>query len=138
MSEYSPAEVQVTVPILGPMMVEPLLRRAAALRPDRPALESVDGVLTYAALLERARAGAADLAARGVRPGDRVALLLPAGEAFVVALHAVLLAGAAAVPVDLRLGERERAAQLASASAVFDQESLAGDSDPLAPASHFT
>jgi O-succinylbenzoic acid--CoA ligase len=118
------------------MMVEPFLPRAAALRPDRPALESPDGVLTYAALHQRARAGAAAL--RHVRPGDRVALLLPAGEAFVVALHAVLLAGAAAMPVDLRLGERERAAQLASASGVLDPQWLAGDSDPLAPASHFT
>src|SRR4051794_6904573 len=102
------------------MMVEPFLERAAALRPDRPALESAGGVLTYAELLARARAGAAGLTARGVRPRDRVALLLPAGEAFVVALHAALLAGAAAMPVDLRLGERERAPQLASAATVVE------------------
>jgi o-succinylbenzoate---CoA ligase len=120
------------------MMVEPFLERAAALRPDRPALESPDGVLTYAALLERAGRGAGALAARGIGPGDRVALLLPAGEAFVVALHAVLLAGAAAMPVDLRLGERERAAQQSEASVAFDPEWLVTASESLAPASHST
>ena len=98
------------------MMVDPWLVRAAGLRPERPAVESPEGVLTYAELLARARAGAAELAARGVGPRDRVALLLPAGEAFVVALHACLLLGAAAVPVDPRLGERERRLQLAHAS----------------------
>ena len=41
-----------------------------------------------------------------MRDGDRVALALPAGEDFVIALHACLLSGAAAVPVDLRLSER--------------------------------
>jgi O-succinylbenzoic acid--CoA ligase len=49
-----------------------------------------------------------------------VAILLPPGLDFAVALHACLLAGAAALPVDLRLGERERAAQLAEAGAVID------------------
>ena len=97
------------------MMVDPWLVRAAGLRPERPAVESPDGVLTYAELLARARAGAAELASRGVGPGDRVALLLAPGEAFVVALHACLLLGAAAVPVDLRLSERERRLQLVQA-----------------------
>ena len=45
----------------------------------------------------------------GVRAGDRVALALPAVEDFVVALHGCLLAGAVAVPVDLRLTDEERA-----------------------------
>jgi O-succinylbenzoic acid--CoA ligase len=86
-------------------------------RPEVLAVETADGGLTYAELLARARAGAAQLRARR---GDRVAILLPPGLDFAVALHACLLAGAAALPVDLRLGESERAVQLAEAGAVID------------------
>jgi O-succinylbenzoic acid--CoA ligase len=103
------------------MTAEPWLARAAARRPDRVAIETPDARLTYAELVTRARAAAVELAGRGVRPGDRVALLLPAGVDFAVALHACLLAGAAAMPVDLRLGEAERAAQVESASVVVHE-----------------
>src|SRR3954470_626369 len=103
MSSYSPAGVQVTGTAgqasgrtLRGMLIEPWLERAAALRPDVIAVEADDGALSYAELLARARAGAAELDA------DRVAIALPAGLEFAVALHACLLAGAAAVPVDLR------------------------------------
>ena len=41
--------------------------------------------------------------ARGAARGERVAIALPAGLAFAQALHACLLLGAVAVPVDLRL-----------------------------------
>jgi O-succinylbenzoic acid--CoA ligase len=96
------------------VLVESWLERA---RPDVVAVETADGGLTYAELLARAGAGAAHL---GARRGDRVAVLLPPGLDFAVALHACLLAGAAALPVDLRLGETERAVQLAQAGAVID------------------
>ena len=82
--------------------MEPWLERAAALRPDRPAVEAPEGALTYAQLLARARAAAVGL--EGV-----VAIDLPPGLEFAVRLHACLLAGAAAMPVDQRLGARERA-----------------------------
>ena len=71
------------------------LERAAALRPDRIAVEAPDGALTYAELLDAARQVE-------VEPGRRVAIALPPGLDFVVTLHACLLAGAAAMPVDLR------------------------------------
>ncbi|HEX2703503.1 MAG TPA: AMP-binding protein, partial [Solirubrobacteraceae bacterium] len=45
------------------------------------------------------RAGAREL---GVAPGERVAIALPAGVDFAVALHACFAAGAVAMPVDLR------------------------------------
>jgi O-succinylbenzoic acid--CoA ligase len=74
--------------------VEPWLERAAALRPDTIAIDAVDGALTYSELLARARS---------VRiTSERVALALPPGLDFAVALHACLLNGAVAVPVDLR------------------------------------
>ncbi len=109
------------------MLVDAWLVRAAAAQPHRPAV----GALTYAALLDLARAGARRLAARGVGAGDRVVLTLPAGEAFVVALHATLLLGAVAVPIDRRLGAEQAAAQAAGAAAVVDGP-LRGDEDHAA------
>jgi o-succinylbenzoate---CoA ligase len=101
--------------------MEPWLERAAALRPDRSAVEARDGTRTYGQLLDGARAAAGALAARGVEHGDRVAIALPAGIAFVETLHGCLLLGAAAMPVDLRLAARERAALLATAATVVDE-----------------
>ena len=94
------------------MPIDPWLPRAAAQRPERIALEAPEGALTYAQLLAAARID--------VAPGGRVALALAPGLEFAVALHACLLARAAAMPVDPRLGEAERAALLASADLVVD------------------
>lgn len=92
------------------MVVEAWLARAAAAVPDVVALEGPAGACSYAELHARACAGALELARRGAVPGSRVAIALPPGLDFAVALHACLLLGAAAVPVDLRLGAAERAA----------------------------
>jgi O-succinylbenzoic acid--CoA ligase len=92
------------------MVVEGWLARAAAGRPERVALETLDGSCTYAELLALARAGANELADRGARPGERVAIALAPGLAFAQALHACLLLGAVAVPVDVRATDAERAA----------------------------
>jgi o-succinylbenzoate---CoA ligase len=94
------------------------LNAAAARHPDRVAIEGPERSLTYAELRDAAgaRAGA-------VRVG-RVALALPAGEDFVIALHACLLAGAAAVPIDLRLSAAEQEQRLAGADLVV-REALA-------------
>src|SRR3954468_23402518 len=119
MSSYSPAAVQLTGTgaepsggVVGGLAVlsEPWLERAAALRPDAIAVESGDGALTYAELSRRARAGAGEIDA------VRVAIALPPGLEFAIAPHACLLAGAAAVPVDLR----EPSARLAGAGMVVD------------------
>jgi o-succinylbenzoate---CoA ligase len=100
------------------MMVEAWLERAAAKRPAHVALEDAEGDTrcTYAELLHAARAGASWLAEQGVGSGQRVAIALPPGLAFAQALHACLLLGAVAVPVDLRLGPRERASVTAGAA----------------------
>ena len=92
------------------MVVEGWLHRAARTRPAVTALEDSDGAaLSYAELHAAARRGARALSARGVRPGDRVAIALDPGPRFAEALHACLLLGAVAVPVDSRLAEAERA-----------------------------
>src|ERR687897_701784 len=108
------------------MPIDPWLPRAAAEHPDRVALEAPEGSLTYAELLEAARIDAA--------PGSRVALALPPGLDFAVALHACLLARAAAMPVDRRLGEAEHAALVASADRVVDGPlPRCGAAPPVAP-----
>jgi O-succinylbenzoic acid--CoA ligase len=95
------------------MRVPSWLGRAAAVQPDRTAIETEAGSLTYAELHDAA--AGVDLPA-----GARVAIALPPGLDFAVALHACLGAGAVAVPVDLRLAERERAVVCAGAELVID------------------
>src|SRR5947209_9902597 len=60
-------------------------------------------------LHEEARAMAGALQARGVAPGDHVALLGPTTRAFVTAIQATWLTGAAAVvlPLPMRMGSIE-------------------------------
>jgi len=94
---------------------------AASKYPDRVAVEGPDRSLTYAELSKAAIAAAGALQARGARPGSRVALELAPGEEFVIALHGCLLAGAAAVPSDLRLAEDERAVRVALADVVVTE-----------------
>lgn len=81
----------------------------AAREPDRLALEhySPDGnhaKLTYGALRERSNQLANGLVSLGVRPGDRVALLLPQSFDTVIAHVAIYKLGAIAVPLALLFG----------------------------------
>jgi o-succinylbenzoate---CoA ligase len=107
------------------MVVEGWLTRAAAAHPRRTALQTPTGSWSYAELLAAARSGADELAQRGAGPGQRVAITLPAGLAFAQALHACLLLGAIAVPVDPRLKAGERA-RISDGCAVLVQEPLGG------------
>jgi o-succinylbenzoate---CoA ligase len=84
------------------------LHAAAAKHPDRLAIEAPERTLSYDALARLATAAAGALEERGVGPDDRVALEIEDRVDFVVALHACLLIGAPAVPIDLRLSESER------------------------------
>jgi o-succinylbenzoate---CoA ligase len=111
------------------MQVESWLVRAAAIAPSKAAIEAPEGRLSYAQLLAAARADAQALRGRGVKRGERVAIALPAGMTFASALHACLLLGAIAVPVDLRLKEDERWRIAAGARLVVDEPlaAVAGD-----------
>jgi len=98
------------------MDLDPWLPRAAALRPDHPALIDADGeATTYAELHRQALDAAAVLQARGIEGGDRVALAMPAGASFLAALHATLMLGATVVPIDLRLAPQEQRARAGDA-----------------------
>jgi O-succinylbenzoic acid--CoA ligase len=102
------------------MLVEPWLARAAARHPRRVAIETPGGRTSYEQLERGSGAAAAELLARGVNAGDRVALALPAGADFAIALHACWRIGAVAVPLDLRLGASERDALTSDTAAVVD------------------
>ncbi|MEU2227245.1 amino acid adenylation domain-containing protein [Streptomyces sp. NPDC018347] len=80
--------------------VTELVRQRAAARPDAVALTDHGRNVTYGELLDRAERRALGLVAAGVHPGDLVALLLPRGAEQVVSVLAVLLAGAAYLPID--------------------------------------
>ncbi|MCW3028099.1 MAG: 2-succinylbenzoate--CoA ligase, partial [Solirubrobacterales bacterium] len=103
------------------MVVEGWLARAAAASPDRVALETPGQSWSYAELLALARAGAHELAERGALPGERVAIALPPGPAFAQALHACLLLGAVAVPVDMRATAAERGRVAEDARLLVDE-----------------
>ncbi|WP_437926825.1 amino acid adenylation domain-containing protein [Sorangium sp. So ce291] len=68
--------------------------------PGRPAVAGAAGGLTYAELDARAARLAQGLLARGVAPGTRVAHFLPRDVDAVVAMLAILRAGAVYVPID--------------------------------------
>jgi o-succinylbenzoate---CoA ligase len=98
------------------------IHRAAGVHPDRVALEGPERSLTYAELSREAIDAAAALRALGAEAGERTAALeLPPGEEYVIALHGCILAGVAAVPIDLRLSEEERAIRRARAGVVVSE-----------------
>ena len=78
------------------------LRSTAAERPHAPAIEEDGRITTFDQLYRQAEALALEFIAHGLRPGDRVALLLPKTTGAVVAVFASLLAGAAYVPIHPR------------------------------------
>jgi 4-coumarate--CoA ligase len=86
---------------------------------DRVAV--VDGATTptYGELRSRVDAFAGALAARGIRPGDVVALQAPNGVGFIVAFHGILRAGAAATTINSLYTPTEIASQLADSGAVL-------------------
>lgn len=84
------------------------LAASAAAHPDRPAILVDDRPdCDYATFVDRVRRRAGDLVARGIRPGDRVALFLTNRPDYLEALYAIWWAGAVAVPLSSMLHPRE-------------------------------
>ncbi|NUO64145.1 MAG: AMP-binding protein [Gemmatimonadaceae bacterium] len=94
-----------------------LVERQARAHPDRVALRFEGADTTYAALLAQARAFARALEDRGVKRGDRVALLLPNVPQFVVAELGAWMAGAIVAPTNPTYPDEELAGLLARAGA---------------------
>ncbi|MFI7348187.1 class I adenylate-forming enzyme family protein [Streptomyces sp. NPDC049936] len=76
------------------------LRRVAAETPDRVFLAYFDGRLTYREVDRLSDSVAGHLAARGLEPGDRVAVVLQNSPHFVLAVLGAWKAGAVVVPVN--------------------------------------
>jgi len=82
------------------------LRRHAANQASKPAVISGNSTFTYGQLWAYALATASWLASRGVKPRDRVVILVaPNDPWFAVAYFGAHLAGAAAIPLDLKGAE---------------------------------
>jgi O-succinylbenzoic acid--CoA ligase len=114
--------------------LSPWLTQVAARTPDGVAVLDRGGETTWSQLETAAAAAAGELTGRGVRAGDRVAILLEPGVGFVVALHACLRIGAVATPIDPRLTGEERVAQRAGATAAVEEPlPTGGDAAPARP-----
>ncbi|MEQ8716553.1 MAG: AMP-binding protein [Acidimicrobiales bacterium] len=99
---------------------------------DAQAVVDDDGGWTFGQLRERAARRRGRLAAAGVAPGDRVAIITPAGALFVETYLAVLGLGAIAVPLNRRAPAAELDAEVAAVGA--DVAVVAGLRDPGAGA----
>lgn len=98
--------IAVTAPRRGfegiPFMSIPeALAAASNSHPEATALRDEKGTINYRALVGDGAALAHRLMGVGVQRGDRVAILLPRGAAYVRAMLAVMQAGATFVPLDL-------------------------------------
>ncbi|HRZ23240.1 MAG TPA: AMP-binding protein [Candidatus Contendobacter sp.] len=73
--------------------------------PDRVAIQiygnddRIATTFTYASLVQGARTVAAGLQARGLQPGQTVALMLPTGADYFLGFYGILLAGGVPVPI---------------------------------------
>jgi len=99
--------------------VADLVGAAAAEHGERTAFRMLDGSsTTWADVDARVDAFAEQVRALGVRPGDRVAIVLPNGVGFAVAFWGVLRAEAVVVPVNPAYTPREMAHILTDSGAV--------------------
>jgi O-succinylbenzoic acid--CoA ligase len=94
------------------VLLDNWLAQRAQTCPDRVALVADGMELTYLELEREATSAARRLAARGARRDAVVAIELPAGLEYVVALHDLMKLGAVAYPLNPGLSDRERAAEI--------------------------
>ncbi|WP_443729045.1 long-chain-fatty-acid--CoA ligase [Streptomyces adelaidensis] len=94
-----------------------LLEGSAARYADRTAIVFGDSRLSYAQVDAAACQVANLLVARGIRPGDKVALSMPNLPYFTMAYYGILKAGATVVPLNVLLKAREVAYHLRDSGA---------------------
>jgi long-chain acyl-CoA synthetase len=94
-----------------------LLSRSTTSRPDHVAVKVDDEELSYATLDQAAARVAGLLRAKGVQPGDRIGIMLPNVAHFAVCYYGALRVGAAIVPMNPLLKEREVAFYLGDSEA---------------------
>ncbi|QCG91753.1 non-ribosomal peptide synthetase [Azospirillum sp. TSH100] len=106
---------QMTTGMSAETTIPALLSAQTAHSPDAPALKDGARTLSYAALDALVDRLARHLRRDGVGPEQRVALALPRSAELVIALHAVMRAGGAYVPVDPAWPDARRTAVLDAA-----------------------
>lgn len=101
----------------------------AASDPNLPAIKQGEAIVSYAALDAASQRFATVLTGAGVRPGDRVALIMPNVAYFPIAYYAILRLGAIVVPMNplLKAGEigyawQDSGARVAVVFAAFADE----------------
>ena len=113
------------------------LKRTARRVPDSPALLSGTRVCASYGQFARAAAGiGAALGARGIAPGDRVAIFMGNRPQYLEAMYGIWHAGAVAVPINAKLHPKEAAWIIADAGArlVFSDDKLAAGLAEALPA----
>src|SRR5688572_24613020 len=110
-----------------------ILAGSAELHPERVVLRQGERALRYAELDRAARGVATALRARGIAPGERVALLIPNVAEFTNAYFGILYAGCTVVPLNVLLSApeveyhlKDSRARLLIAHPLFDAPARAG------------
>ena len=116
-SHYDPAVPPTLAPYAEETVLDLVVARAAD-RPNAVALRFEGAVITYSQLLQQALAFGRALEQRGVKPGDRVALVMPNVPQFVVAELGAWMAGAIVAPMNPTYPDEEIAGLLSRAGAV--------------------
>ncbi|OBI14402.1 long-chain fatty acid--CoA ligase [Mycobacterium sp. E2497] len=104
--------------------------------PERIALRCDDLTFTFAELHAAASRVATLLERAGIRPGDRVGVMLPNTPAFAVAFYGIMYRGAVAVPMNPLLKEREISYYLSNSGATALFATLAFAAEATAGAAH--
>ncbi|MGW2095219.1 AMP-binding protein [Promicromonospora sukumoe] len=121
-------------PGYGTLSIASMLAETARRFPDRTALYFMGQATTYGDLWDRTRAYAGALAARGIGPGSRVAMIVPNVPDFPRVYYAALALGAVVVPVHLlfRTDEIEFVLRDAAADVVVVAAPMLADAAPAA------
>jgi long-chain acyl-CoA synthetase len=94
-----------------------ILTETASRHGDRTALKLDDNEISYTQLEEASARAAGLIRAKGVEPGERVAVMLPNVPYFAILYFGILRAGAVVVPLNPRYGESEVAYHLGDSEA---------------------
>ncbi|EEW5071299.1 enterobactin non-ribosomal peptide synthetase EntF [Escherichia coli] len=94
------AQINATQVEIPETTLSALVAEQAAKTPDAPALADARYLFSYREMREQVVALANLLRERGVKPGDSVAVALPRSVFLTLALHAIVEAGAAWLPLD--------------------------------------
>ncbi|MFI6426393.1 AMP-binding protein [Promicromonospora sp. NPDC050880] len=121
-------------PGYGTLSIASMLAEAARRYPDRTALYFLGQATTYGDLWDQTRAYAGALAARGIGPGSRVAMIVPNVPDFARVYYATLALGAVVVPVHLlfRADEIEFVLRDAGADVVVVAAPMLAEAAPAA------